>query len=197
MAKEKIVVAGEMYESITGQLFEIGRQLRQPNGYPFDPEKLKKHLQDAIEGKFDGVASAFPVVVNYDQSVEVAVKAGKYGWSNSDITTKHFPSQRKGTAEIEIILVHFNRAIESDEAVRELDKQGLRPAELPELLAFGAKYPDVQREFPVIALGSVWQDPAGNRHCASLRGDSGKRYLHLFWFDFRWIGRCRFAALRK
>ena len=45
-------VAGELYESITGQLFELGRQLRQSNGYPFDPEQLKRHLQQAIVGKF-------------------------------------------------------------------------------------------------------------------------------------------------
>jgi hypothetical protein len=45
-------VAGELYESITGQLFEIGRQLRQPNGYPFNPEMLKKYLQNGIEGRF-------------------------------------------------------------------------------------------------------------------------------------------------
>lgn len=54
-------VAGETYESITGQLFEIGRQLRQPNGYPFDPNSLKEHLQAAIEGRFGSVV---PVVVN-------------------------------------------------------------------------------------------------------------------------------------
>ena len=46
-------VTGELYESITGQLFEIGRQLRQKNGYPFDPETLKRHIQAAIEGRFD------------------------------------------------------------------------------------------------------------------------------------------------
>lgn len=45
-------VAGEQYETITGQLFEIGRQLRQSNGYPFDPGQLKVALQNAIEGKF-------------------------------------------------------------------------------------------------------------------------------------------------
>jgi hypothetical protein len=50
MAKFK--VEGELYESVTGQLFEIGRQLRQPSGYPFNPEMLKRHLQNAIEGKF-------------------------------------------------------------------------------------------------------------------------------------------------
>ncbi len=52
MAKK---VAGELYESITGQLFEIGRQLRQPNGYPFDPGVLQKYLQNAIEGRFNQV----------------------------------------------------------------------------------------------------------------------------------------------
>lgn len=50
----KTVVAGELYEAITGQLFEIGRQLRQKGGYPYDPHKLKRMLQDAIEGKFHG-----------------------------------------------------------------------------------------------------------------------------------------------
>ena len=52
------IVAGETYESITGQLFELGRQLRQPTGYPFDPEQLKRHLQDAIEGRFNNAVQA-------------------------------------------------------------------------------------------------------------------------------------------
>lgn len=56
-------VAGELYESITGQLFEIGRQLRQPNGYPFDPERLKTHLQAAIEGRFN--MSAVQKIIEY------------------------------------------------------------------------------------------------------------------------------------
>ena len=51
-------VAGELYESITGQLFEVGRQLRQPNGYPFNPNQLKQALQKVIEGKFDGTSTA-------------------------------------------------------------------------------------------------------------------------------------------
>lgn len=45
-------VTGRLYESLTGELFEIGRQLRQKNGYPFNPESLKKHLQDAVRGRF-------------------------------------------------------------------------------------------------------------------------------------------------
>lgn len=45
-------VAGEMYYELDGQLGEIKRQLRQPNGYPFSLEQLKIALQNAIEGKF-------------------------------------------------------------------------------------------------------------------------------------------------
>jgi len=45
-------VAGELYESIIRELFEIGRQVHQSGGYPFDPEKLQKFLQRAVEGRF-------------------------------------------------------------------------------------------------------------------------------------------------
>lgn len=49
MTKE---VGGDRYYDLDGQLLEIKRQLRQPNGYPFDLEMLEKHLKAAIEGRF-------------------------------------------------------------------------------------------------------------------------------------------------
>ncbi len=48
-------VTGDQYYDLDGQLAEIKRQLRQQGGYPYDPEKLKKCLQDAIEGRFERV----------------------------------------------------------------------------------------------------------------------------------------------
>jgi hypothetical protein len=192
-------VAGELYESVTGQLFEIGRQLRQSNGYPFDAKKLQRVLQDAIEGKFDiaSVVQQYLITVNYDLSVKGAIAAGKYDWKNDDITSKNFPSKRTGTTHIEIILVKFDKDMTSEDVLRELDKQGLRAAELPELLAFGEKYPDVQREFPVVALGSVWQSSFGIRFVPYLSRNGGKRDLSLVWFDSRWNSSFRFAAVRK
>ena len=47
-------VSGEQYYGLDGQLLEIKRQLRQEDGYPFDPEELKNYLQTAIEGRFSG-----------------------------------------------------------------------------------------------------------------------------------------------
>jgi len=43
-------VAGDLYVDIDGQIGEIKRQLRQKEGYPFDPMQLVEHLQAAIEG---------------------------------------------------------------------------------------------------------------------------------------------------
>jgi hypothetical protein len=59
-------VAGELYESITGQLFEIGRQLRQPQGYPYDPIRTKKALQAIIEGRFSESEPGFLSTTNLD-----------------------------------------------------------------------------------------------------------------------------------
>ncbi len=52
-------VTGELYYDLDGQLAEIKRQLRQPNGYPFNPVALKRHLQMAIEGKLNECMRAF------------------------------------------------------------------------------------------------------------------------------------------
>lgn len=43
-------VAGDLYADIDGQMLEIKRQLRQRDGYPYDPMQLVDHLQAAIEG---------------------------------------------------------------------------------------------------------------------------------------------------
>jgi len=191
-------VAGWYVEFQMAILRALPRDISQQiaDGWRGNGESLARVLRDALmsDGK---PGNTYPVTVNYDLPVEDAVKAGKYDWMNSNVSSKNFPSKRKGTAEEEIVLVHFNRKIDSDEAVRELGKMGLRPAELPELLAFGAKYPDVQREFPVVALGSIWPSPDGLRLCAYLDRNSGLRGLRLDLLGRRWDSFCRFAALSK
>lgn len=45
-------VTGDLYEKLDGKLFEIKRQIRQRDGYTFDPNALDNFLQRVIEGKF-------------------------------------------------------------------------------------------------------------------------------------------------
>ncbi len=141
--------------------------------------------------------NVYTLTINYTRSVEDGIRAGKYEWSSSDITSSHFPSEETGTKEVSIELIHFGRDMETNEVLSELDKMGLRPATLKELLTLGEKHPDLQREFPIIALGSVWRDPGGDRDCACLGRDDSRRRLHLLWIGRRWDDYCRFAAVCK
>ena len=171
---------------------EVIHQLATPEG-----DLLLDRFVDLMAGANGKPGRSFTVTVNYDLLLERMIEDGKYDWSNNDITANNFPMEGKVNVEVTIELVHFNRVMESDEVQKELDKQGLRPATLPELLAFAARYPDKQREFPIVALGSVWRSFGGRRDVPYLWSRSSGRGLGLSWLDRRWSILCHFAAVRK
>lgn len=73
-------VAGEMYYKLTGQLHEIMRQLRQKDGYPFDPEELSQTLQACIEGRFNtiDIFDYFTPITDADVPTEHQATLAKY-----------------------------------------------------------------------------------------------------------------------
>jgi len=141
-------------------------------------------------------SATYPITVDYGQNLAQMIEVGKYDWVNSDITAKNFPTKGKGKDNLETEIVHFGRSMSSEQVLADLDKMGLRPATLPELLAFGAKHPELQRQFPIVALGSV-SLVHGNRGVAYLYHDERERYLFLDWFDCDWYDYVRFLAVRK
>ena len=140
--------------------------------------------------------NGYPVTVDYRQSLKDMIQAGRYDYANSDITEKHFPVA-SGPAELSIELVHFDRVMSSEDVLAEFDRRGLRPATLPELLAFGKAYPEVQLEFPVVALASVWRSWGVGRLVPFLWSNADERGLGLDWLVDRWGPHYRFAAVRK
>ncbi|MBI1852361.1 MAG: hypothetical protein HYR85_18630 [Planctomycetes bacterium] len=142
----------------------------------------------------DANHATFSLTVDYRQSLKMMIKAGRYDYINSDITSRHFPVA-PGPAEVTIELVRFDRVMSTDAVLAELEKRGVRPATLPELLAFGAKYPEKQREFSVVALASVWRPWRDLRSSPCLWGDARERFLDLRWLDW-WGLPYRFAAVR-
>jgi len=154
----------------------------------------RKYLFDRA---IKGVVRLF---VDYTRSLAEMLKDGRFDSVNSDITENHFPITKRPNGEVEMKLFHFNRAMDSDEAIKEMDKEGYRPAELPEGLAYAKANPDEQRRYPIALLGSVWQDWGGDRsvpYVPCLCGDGGGRVLHLGWFEGGWSSLCRFLAVRK
>jgi hypothetical protein len=163
-------------------------------------EAERKALKSLLDGFDEQPQLPFPsytVMVSYDQNVEQMIKAGKYDWFNDDVTSRHFPSNEKGVAEVLVYLVNFNRDISSEDAVKELDRHGLRPATLKELLALGVAQPDLQRNDPIVALGSSLRDSDGRVRVPCLSGGGSSRRLRLGWWLGVWRSYWRFAAVRK
>ena len=103
------------------------------------------------------VGCIFSFVVNYTRSLRDSVVAGRYEWVNDKVVEDQFPPSKgeQGRKKQCFKLFHFKKEIESQEVIREMTMNGYRPATLRELLAFGEVNPNIQRRFPIIALGSV------------------------------------------
>jgi hypothetical protein len=139
----------------------------------------------------------YTVTVNYDLSLEEMIAAGRYDWKHYDITAERFPLQGEGQVEVEITLVHIGRDMSTDNVLKELDARGLRSAKIEELLALGADQPELQRKFPIIALGSVWCGLGGGRNVVDIATDYAGRCLRVRWYESDWAGIYRFVTVRK
>ena len=91
-----------------------------------------------------------------------------------DFTAKNFPITGEGKVTAQLVLVHFNRDISSEDAVKEMAQMGLEPAKTEHLLAYGAQHWQRDPEL-VVALGSVWAGPDGDRGVPCLVGCGGDR----------------------
>ncbi|MFH0779863.1 MAG: hypothetical protein V1928_03310, partial [Parcubacteria group bacterium] len=111
----------------------------------------------SIEANING--DGYIVTVDRTLSLAKAIEAGKYNSKNGNITDEHYPligEPKKSKATL--FLAHLNKNASDAEVDAYLAERGLRDADIRELLAFGAKYPKMQLEFPIIARGSVWRD---------------------------------------
>ncbi len=117
---------------------------------------------------------------------------GNYEWQphSSCAEINQTPGER-------IMLVkHFGRKIESEDAIVEMDKLGYRPATHLEAYAFARANPELQRQFWIVALGSSTL-LGGGRRVAVLRSGSDERILDLGWFGREWDSDDRFLFVRK
>ncbi len=190
-------VAGELYESITGQLFELGRQLRQPNGYPFDPWQLKLHLQAAVEGRFAS-GDVFRVKLGGPETTDQIISALGFP-ANDYITQANFPltPRTKEVAEIEII--DPGCSFSEEEGLEFLKAAGLERPTHEHAFRFAEQYGTAttsdKKPF-VIFLHEPWLGPGGGRRVLSLRRYSADRKLYLRFPSYRFYNACVLAGVR-
>jgi hypothetical protein len=61
----------------------------------------------------------------------------------------------------------------------------------------GAVHPELQKQFSIIALGSVWRDPDNIYRAPFLSTNLGYRLLSLCYSDGNWDAGHRFFGIRK
>ncbi len=170
------VVTGEQYVGIDGKLHEIKRQLRQPNGYPYDPERLNHALQAIVEGRFavDLAKSEFPS----------SAIAAEYGYT----VVEDVAPVLKSVGDLE--LLGFLREGESALPGEEMRKRAVEAkanlglVDLKFVLAHQAEIPAEMSQFYIIFSGTLlWGS------------DGGAVVAYLRWRDDRWIVRFDGVAL--
>jgi hypothetical protein len=158
-------VAGELYETLTGQLFEIGRQLRQKRGYPYDPLRLKYQLQAVIEGRIDAVTGTFELDMR------------KEGWTLLENSPRRIsgaidavPFLKNGESSVKGKLM-ATRAVELDANYGQEDAEWL--------LAHQDKIPAELREFYLVFPATKWQ--------VLQNADDDPDVPYLFWDRYGWF----------
>ena len=119
----------------------------------------------------DKKADTYKVKVICDFSK--AIEAGKYDLVN--IKNAFTFSVCKDVEEVEVRLFHFGRGFTVEGCLDKMEKEGYRPATIWELLALGAKHPDLQRQFSIAALGPRRPGVAGRIECPLLDEDHSRR----------------------
>lgn len=97
----------------------------------------------------------FAIEVNFTQSAAEMIAAGRYQIKEGNVDK--FPLDQQGTEikRMDVELIHIGAAMAHDLVLEEIGRRGCRPATARELLSFGILYPDEQRKFPIVALGTV------------------------------------------
>jgi hypothetical protein len=142
----------------------------------------------------ESALEAVSLVIDRTKSLDEVVKVGAYDYLNPAITEANFPTA-VGPTQLQVLLVHLNRRAWMAEVTEELASHALQPGSMTELVALGAYRPELQRQFPIVALGSDWFDAEDNYCVGYLEGDSTFRGLGLRHLNTEFGAGCRFLAL--
>ncbi len=136
----------------------------------------------------------YPITVGDDRTTEALVDAGRYGYAHSCVTSDNLPARPlRGAPVRRIVLLAFDRAVTSAEAIAEAVAVGLARPTYEDALYFGIQHPDVQRRHPVVFLHDPWFGFFGRRDVLCLWSNAGRRELGLEGFDDPWSVGTRFA----
>ncbi|MFP4514561.1 MAG: hypothetical protein ACLFNO_00980 [Parcubacteria group bacterium] len=144
----------------------------------------------------------FKLTVDYSRSLEEMIKVCAFDWIDRDIKEKYFPLPVELLGQKVSVcakLFHFDRFMSSESVIDKINKTDsrFRPATLAEQLAFAESYPELQKSFPIIALGSAWRVTRSSSRVVAIDFDDHGRELGTSRLEGIWQPFCRFLAVSK
>lgn len=136
-------------------------------------------------------------------SLSDRIEKGKYDWVNGNIIERNFRDNIAVDYNVEYKLFHFDCFLYSDDAIQKIKEEGYTPGNIIELLCIGEMKPELQREFPIVALDSYWchlsffDNTFDDGHVVYLGCHKTQRELCLGWFNWQWFSNCRFLGVRR
>ncbi|MEI6627470.1 MAG: hypothetical protein WCL61_02650 [bacterium] len=106
------------------------------------------------------------ITVNQCQSVEKLLEAGKFAFRAAYINSRHYPVPQKAKKfQQPVALFWFDGMgmVDTETVLAQMAKEGYRPATIWELLFLAIAYPELQIEFNIVALGTVYHHPDQDR----------------------------------
>ncbi len=113
----------------------------------------------------------YMITVDYNQSLEKTLAIYLPTSIDKNITDLNFPWKGdKNKVPREVCLLSIvctndwrSTSVDSNRAFEKMGERNLRPVDLRELIALDQQHADLDRSKPIVALGSTWRQPAGER----------------------------------
>lgn len=125
-----------------------------------NPEDLQELMSKAILS-YQRPANFYVVDIDYNLPIELALEKASFDSLWYDMNPRDWESdkhERKIRIEIALIRLEANDPwchIYANEVVTKLAKMKFRPANLRELLALAAQYPDLQKSNKIVGFGTI------------------------------------------
>lgn len=186
------IVKGDLYYILDGKLCEIKRQLRQREGYPFDPKRLDDALQAIIEGKFEAAGELFPCQI---YAADLIPKGWRVAVINS-VPQDVAPTEFK-VSDLELVsFMKSSKSCVSGKVMRKRAinlKANLGLADAKYILDHQAEIPVEFRNKRIVFPGTLLCTPDGNLHVACLFWHDGRWCLLFYRLAFDWRDHDRLA----
>jgi len=141
-------------------------------------------------------SGGYPITIDHDQPIALLIQNCHFSNTDLDIFCGYnlWPN-KNGIENVKIFVIRFDKVLNAHEVSDELDRLGLRPANLKEILAFSLINPDIQRNNLIVGLGSTLLNSKNVICVPYLSGNVAQRKLSLTPWDHNWQTHWQFAAV--